>query len=128
MAQEFIISEIAQVSELINDIKLFNSQRKKVHVAIAALSVEQNEHLEQQVNEYYSACGCAQGRTAGVITFIVYFILVFSGIISFYELGILRTILLYFLCSFITMLIAKIYGQRQARTALLKLAGRQLTV
>ena len=124
MEQEIIIKEIAKIKNISKEISLFSVKRKKIKVEIDIFNEEENKQLENRINKYYNACGCSEGRVTGIITFIGYIILVSTGIISIYRLGIGNTILLYFACSFVTMLIGKIYGLWYARRSLTKLSDQ----
>ncbi|MBK6266070.1 hypothetical protein JKA74_13585 [Marivirga sp. S37H4] len=123
MKQEIIITDLAEIKGVAKEISLFTTRRKNILIRIPHLTEEENSQLEAKVTKHYSACGCGQGRISGVITLVGYVLLVLTGIISIYELGVLNTILLYFACSIVTMLIGKIYGLWNARKALLKLVN-----
>lgn len=116
------ITQSTQIRQLAGKINIWSPGKKTFKVQFSHLSDEDNHNVEKTIARHYSTCGCHQGRVAGIFTFIGYIILVFSGIISVYTLGILKTILLYFLFSFITMLIAKTVALLRARKALLDLA------
>ena len=127
MKQEIIIKDIAEIKNIAKEISLFSTKRKKITVQIELFTEEENQLLENKIDKYYNACGCSQGRITGIITFIGYLILVLTGIISIYKLGIGKTILLYFACSFVTMLIGKIYGLWNARRSLVQLSNQLLS-
>ncbi|MDZ4747299.1 MAG: hypothetical protein SH808_02355 [Saprospiraceae bacterium] len=116
------ITQSNQVRQLAGKINIWSPGKKTFKVQFSHLSEEANQEVEKTIARHYSTCGCHQGRVAGIFTFIGYIILVFSGIISVYSLGIGKTILLYFLFSFVIMLIAKIVALLRARRALLDLA------
>lgn len=119
---ETIISSGASLQSLVHEIGLFKTARKNIRIQFDHLSDQANANLQEQVRKYYEACGCSQGRTIGVITLLGFVVLLLTGVVSVRELGIAKTLLVYFLCSFITMLIGKIVGLWQARQQLLKLA------
>ena len=122
MQEEIIISSSASLKTLVHEIGLFKTASKDIRVQFDHLSDKDNSNLQQQVMKHYKACGCSQGRTIGIITLLGFVALVITGVISVRELGIAKTLLFYFLISFITMLIGKIVGLWQARQQLTKLA------
>lgn len=114
-----------QIEELAGDIGLFGSRKRDVRVALASLSADENRALEATIKRHYSACGCGQGRISGVITLLGYLTLVFTGVISVKALGIGKTILLYFACAAVAMVVGKAFALRNARQSLRTLS-RQL--
>ncbi|HET8671986.1 MAG TPA: hypothetical protein VFM05_15625 [Candidatus Saccharimonadales bacterium] len=122
MQQEIIISSSESLKTLVHEIGLFKTASKDIRVQFDHLSDKDNSNLQQQVMKHYKACGCSQGRTIGIITLLGFVALVITGVVSVRELGIAKTLLFYFLISFITMLIGKIVGLWQARQQLTKLA------
>ena len=123
MQPETIISSSTSLRTLVQEIGLFKTARKNIRVRFAHLSDQENANLQHQVIKHYQACGCSQGRVTGIITLFGFIGLLVTGIVSVRDLGIAKTILLYFLCSFITMLVGKIIGLWQARQQLTKLAA-----
>ena len=119
---ENIIDSGASLKSLVHEIGLFKTPRKNIHIQFDHLSDQANASLQEKVMKHYKACGCSQGRTVGVITLLGFVFLLVTGVVSVRELGIGKTLLLYFLCSFVTMLIGKIVGLWQARQQLTKLA------
>lgn len=119
---ETIISSTTSLRSLVGEISLFKTQRKTIRVQFNDLSDQDNASLQEQVTKYYNACGCSEGRTIGIITLLGFVLLLVTGVVSVRELGIAKTLLFYFLCSFITMLFGKIIGLHQARQQLTKLA------
>jgi len=122
MREEIILSSAISLKNLAGEIGLFKTARKNVRVRFDHLSEQENANLQDRVIKYYKACGCAQGRVTGIITLLGFVVLLATGVISARELGVLKTLWYYFLCSFITMLVAKIIGIWQARKQLTKLA------
>lgn len=122
MQSETIINSSASLKTLADEIGLFNTSRKDIRIQFEHLSDQDNANLQQQVTKYYKACGCSEGRVIGIFTLLGFVVLVLSGVVSVRELGIAKTLLLYFLTSFTTMLIGKIFGLWQARQQLTKLA------
>lgn len=119
---ETVITSGASLKGLVHDVGLFKTPRKNIRIQLDHLSDQANANLQEQVKKHYEACGCSQGRTIGVITLLGFVSLVVTGVVSVRELGIGKTLLFYFVCSFITMLIGKIVGLWQARQQLKKLA------
>ncbi|MBA4056311.1 MAG: hypothetical protein C0490_16470 [Marivirga sp.] len=122
MREEFLVYRIDQLEQISREIRIFGSRKKKITVHLSFLGQEENKVIESTVNKYYAACGCSHGRATGVFTLIAYGILLSTGILSVYNMGIGKTILLYFACSTVAMIIGKIYGVRQARRSLKQLA------
>ena len=122
MEPETIINSGASLKSLVNEVGLFKTRRKNIRIQFDHLSDQANANLREQVSKHYEACGCSQGRTVGVITLLGFVLLLVIGVVPVRELGIGKTLLLYFLCSFVTMLIGKIVGLWQARQQLIKLA------
>jgi hypothetical protein len=122
MKKELIITSSADIRALVPDIGLFSLKRGKVNVQFGHFSTEENKQLEVEINRHYSACGCEQGRMTGIFTLLGYVLLLLTGVISIHELGIGRTVLYYFICSFVTMLGGKVYGLWRARHALKRMA------
>ena len=122
MQPETIISSGASIKTLVDEIGLFKTASKNIRVQFDHLSDQDNSNLQEQVVKHYKACGCSQGRTIGIITLVGFVALVITGVVSVRQLGIAKTLLFYFLTSFITMLIGKIVGLWQARQQLTKLA------
>ncbi len=122
MQQETIISSGASLKSLVREISLFKTQRKTIRVQFNDLSDQDNASLQERVTKYYNACGCSEGRTIGIFTLLGFVLLLLTGVVSVRELGIAKTLLLYFLCSFTTMLFGKVFGLWQARQQLTKLA------
>lgn len=124
MRQELTISNVSEIRQIVREINLFSTgNKKKLNVQLEGFSEEENKQLETKIQKFYSACGCSQGRITGIITMIGYVILVLTGIISIYKLGVGKTILLYLAFSFVTMFFGKIYGLRKARRQLIALAS-----
>lgn len=121
MKTAIVIEKLSDIPPLAKDIHLFKVNRQKIEVQLDGLTPDETLWLQQKLNGYYSACGCSQGRVTGIVTFILYSILVATGIISIYKLGIGNTLLLYVGCAFVTMLGGKIYGIRNARKGIQKL-------
>lgn len=122
MQPETIISSSASLQSLAHEIGLFKTARKNIRIQFDHLSEQENANLQHQVIKHYQACGCSQGRVTGIITLLGFVVLLVTGVVSVRDLGIAKTVLYYFLCSFITMLIGKIIGLWQARQQLTKLA------
>ena len=124
METESIIDNVPALKSLVNDIGLFKTARKNIRIQFNQLTEEENTDLQYQVVKHYKTCGCSQGRVTGIVTLLVFVVLLVTGIVSIRELGIFTTILYYFICSFATMLIAKIVGIWKARQQLTKLAEK----
>lgn len=122
MKQELIISEVAEIRKIARKINFFNLPREKIKMHLPLLTESENEQLEKIVQKHYGACGCGQGRIAGMFTLAGFVLLLCTGVVSIVQLGIWKTLLYYFLVSMLTMLIAKGYGIVQARKSLLRLA------
>ena len=87
-----------------------------------SLDDEANAVLLRRMSVYVGACGCHQGRAAGIATLAIYGALVLTGVISIHALGLLRVLLLYFVVSFVVMFIGKLVGLSNARRGLRSLA------
>ena len=98
----------------------------KVVVGVPELGAEERSRLESKIASYVSACGCGEGRVAGILTLIAFALLLAAGVIPLRDLGWKNVILLYLALSFSTMLVGKVYGLVRARLALVKLC-RELT-
>jgi hypothetical protein len=122
MKPELIITQSNQIREIASQINIWSQKRRLIIVRFSHLTAEENKSLEETITRHYGTCGCHQGRVAGIFTFIGYFLLVAFGIISIYNLGVWKTIFLYFLVSFIIMVIAKIAALIRARKALFSIA------
>jgi hypothetical protein len=122
MREEFLVYRIDQLEQISREISIFGSRKKKITVHLSFLAQEENKVIESTVNKYYTACGCFQGRATGAFTLITYVILLSTGVLSIYNMGIGKTILLYIACATVSMTIGKIYGLRQARRSLKQLA------
>ena len=116
------IEKASDVRLLAKKMSMFRINRGTIHVQVPFLPEEENKLLQKEITKHYGACGCSQGRMAGMITFVGYALLVATGIISIYRLGIWYTLLGYFLASFVTMLVAKSYALRNARKSLERIA------
>ncbi|MEP7266278.1 MAG: hypothetical protein ABI844_01535 [Saprospiraceae bacterium] len=90
-------------------------------VKLDSLDESENKILEEKIKKYYGVCGCGEGKTAGVVTLIIFLALLCSGLISIKVLGIAKTIGLYFLIAFINMFFSKVYTILNARKRLNKL-------
>lgn len=122
MPTDYLISSAKDIRSLIPDISLFGERKKKIAVHFAQFSEFENKELEKKIRSLYQACGCAQGRVAGIFTLLAYMIPFVAGFVSLKELGWTRTILYYFAVSAVTMFIGKIYGLFKARIQLARLA------
>jgi hypothetical protein len=101
-------------------------QKGKVVVSVPEFGAEERRRLEGTIASYVSACGCGEGRGAGILTLITFVLLLAGGLIPFRDLGWKNVVLLYLALSFSTMLLGKVYGLVRARLALAKLC-RELT-
>jgi hypothetical protein len=124
METERIIDSTLALKSLVNDIGLFKTARDKILIRFIQLTEQENTDLTARVTKYYKTCGCSQGRVTGILTLLVFVVMLLTDIVSISKLGIWNTILFYFLCSFITMLIGKIYGIYDARNQLIKLSEK----
>jgi len=122
MREEIILNSASSLQNLAGEMGLFKTSRRNIRVCFEHLSERENANLQDRVTKYYKACGCAQGRVTGIITLLGFVLLLATGVLSVRELGVPKTLLYYFLCSFVTMLVAKIIGIWQARKQLMKLA------
>ncbi len=116
--EKTIIYTLDQIRALAKEISLFNIKKKDLEVKFDHFPTDVNDSIQKRVMASYGACGCSQGRSAGMIVFIVYIIIVLSGFISLSEIGIINTILIYFVFSFIAMFFGKLYGLHRAKYAL----------
>ena len=122
MPTDYHISSAQDIRSLIPDISLFRERKKKIAVHFAQLSEFENKELEKKIKAHYQACGCGQGRVAGIFTLLAYMMPFVAGFVSVKALGWPRTILYYFAISAVTMFIGKIYGLFKARIQLARLA------
>ena len=118
------VNSAAEIGKLASDIKLFGSRKREIRVQLAGLSEAENKALEMTISRHYSACGCGQGRISGVITLVGYLTLVITGVISVRSLGIGKTILLYFACATVAMIIGKAFGLWNARRSIIALSDQ----
>ncbi len=126
---ERVISTLAEVCELGDNPGALRERRRRkgtVVVRVPELGTEGCRRLEGEIASYVSACGCGQGRVAGIVTLITSVLLVVTGVVPLRELGVRNAVFLYFALSFTTMLIGKMYGLLHARMALVRLC-RDLT-
>lgn len=120
--RELIVSDTASIRAIARQISIWRVERRTLSVRFPALDDEANATLRSRMSTYFGACGCHQGRIAGVATLIGYLVLVVTGVISVRALGLQRVVLAYFLVSFVVMFIGKLIGLSNARRGLQALA------
>ena len=120
---ERVIATLADVLEVGRNPRVLRGRRPraKVVVQVPELTSEERRRLEGEIANYATACGCGQGRTAGILTLLVFALLLITGVVPYAELGWRNVFLLYLALSFATMLVGKVYGLLQARSALVTL-------
>jgi len=124
MTTNIIIEKASDVRQLAKRMSMFRVNRGTINVQIPYLPEEENEELQKEITKHYGACGCSQGRIAGIVTFVGYTLMVVTGIISIYRLGIWKTLLGYFMVSFVSMLVVKSFAIRNARKSLEGIASQ----
>lgn len=123
MKLDKIIHNTAEIKELVKGINLMSTGKiKPVKMELQELSQDENQHLTEELRVLYSACGCAQGRTSGVFTLVVFIVLVIAGVIPIQEFGTTKTMLIFLVCAVVAMFFGKVYGLLKGRRALLKFA------
>lgn len=123
MKSDKIIHNTAEIKELVKGINLMSTGKiKPVKMELQELSQDENQHLTEELRVLYSACGCAQGRTSGVFTLVVFIVLVIAGVIPIQEFGTTKTMLIFLVCAVVAMFFGKVYGLLKGRRALLKFA------
>jgi hypothetical protein len=122
MAHELVITDSAGVRAVADAISLWTIDRRQLVVRMPGLDTGANDDLARRIRAHFGACGCHQGRVAGMFTFVAYLGLVLTGVISVHALGLWRVVGLYFAVSFVVMFVGKVIGLRNARQALRRLA------
>lgn len=120
--RELIVSDTSGIRALARQISIWRVERRTLSVRFPALDDEANAALLRRMSVYAGACGCHQGRVAGIATLATYSLLVLAGVISIHALGLMRVVLLYFFVSFVVMFIGKLVGLANARRGLRSLA------
>jgi hypothetical protein len=120
--RELIVSDTSGIRALAREISIWKIERRTLSVRFPSLDDEGNAALLRRMSVYAGACGCHQGRVAGIATLGTYSLLLLSGVISIHALGLMRVVLLYFLVSFVVMFIGKLVGLSNARRGLRSLA------
>jgi hypothetical protein len=123
MQRELIVFDTSGIRALARQISIWRVERRTLSVRFPSLDDEANAALLRRMSVYFGACGCHQGRAAGIATLGTYSLLVLSGVISIHALGLLRVVLLYFFVSFVVMFIGKLVGLSNARRGLRSLAA-----
>ncbi len=125
MKSEKTIRNVTEIKELAKGINLMSTGRiKPVKVAFTDLTHEENQQLTSELQVLYSACGCAQGRTSGVFTLVIFIVLVIAGVIPIQEFGTTKTMLLFLVCTLVAMFLGKVYGLIMGRRALMKFVDK----
>ena len=123
MQRELIVFDTSGIRALARQISIWRVERRTLSVRFPSLDDEANAALLRRMSVYFGACGCHQGRAAGIATLGTYSLFVLSGVISIHALGLLRVVLLYFFVSFVVMFIGKLVGLSNARRGLRSLAA-----
>jgi hypothetical protein len=118
---ERVITTLAEVRALAGELRSLRRRRQEVLVQVPELGAEERHRLQAEIGSYATACGCGQGRVAGILTLVAFILLLATGAIPWRELGVGKVLLLYFGTSLLIMLIGKLYGLVRARLALVKL-------
>jgi hypothetical protein len=116
-----VISTLDEVRDLGRNPRLLRRRRDEVSIEVPELGREERLRLRSEIANYATACGCGQGRVAGMLTLLAYVVLLVTGVIPWRELGVRRVLLLYVAVSFGGMLIGKLYGRVRARLSLARL-------
>lgn len=119
---ELTVSDTDGIRAVADEISVWKVERRTLTVRLTGRDDDANAAIRGKILLYFGACGCHQGRVAGVFAFIAYSALVLSGVISVHVLGVWRVVLLYFAVSFAVMLVGKLIGLRNARHSLRRLA------
>lgn len=117
-----IVTSAEEIAGLARHVGLFAKHNRNIRVDLGGLTPAENKALEADIIKHYSACGCGQGRISGIITLIGYLALVLTGVISVKTLGIGKTILLYFACATVAMIVGKAFALSKARRSLIALS------
>lgn len=119
-----VIRSTSEIKQLVKEINLRSTGKvNPVKLEIEWLTSEKNKELTQQLQTLYAACGCAQGRTSGVIALVLFVVLVLTDVVPINELGTLKTMLLFFVVAVVVMFFGKVYGLITGRKALMKFAN-----
>lgn len=121
------ITDAREIGDLAREVSLLSPRKGTIAVALAGLSEAENEALAATITRHYTACGCGQGRVAGIVTLVGYVTLALTGIISVRALGAWKTILLYFACASVAMIVGKVFALRNARRSLIALSEQLRT-
>lgn len=121
MKQIFIVQKLSDLKKISQEINFLGIKKYDLQVAFDFLTEEENHNIEIKIKKYYAVCGCQEGRSAGVITLIIFITLLLTGFVSVSAIGILKTILLYFTIAFVCMFISKVIAIIHARHQLSKL-------
>ena len=126
MTERRVISTLDEVRDLGRNPRPLRRVRGEVSIEVPELGPTDRQRLRVEIADYATACGCGQGRVAGILTLLAYVVLLATGVIPWRELGVRRVLLLYVVASFAGMLIGKLYGRIRARLSLARLC-RDLT-
>ena len=125
-AERLVVSTLDDVRGLGRNPRSLRRRRDEVSIEVPELGPGERQRLRAEIANYATACGCGQGRVAGILTLLAYVLLLAIGAIPWRELGIRRVLVLYVAVSFGGMLIGKLYGRVRARLSLARVC-RDLT-
>lgn len=122
MLSELLITDSNGIRLMAEQLSPWRADRRKLAVRLPTLNARANEHLLARLQVHYGACGCGQGRLAGLLALAAFVLLVVTGAVSIHDGGIGKLIVLYFVLSFATMSIVKVFSIHGARQKLRLLA------
>ena len=122
MASELLITDANGIRLIAEQLSPWRVDRRKLAVRLPSLDEEANENLLARLQVHYGACGCGQGRLAGLLALAAFALLVVTGVVSIHDWGIGKLIVLYFMLSFAVMSVVKVFSMNGARKKLRLLA------
>ncbi len=123
MSQRTVLSDTNDIRMIAKDISIFSSRKKIFKAKFYHFTDSQNLELEKRVVRYYSLNQHNFWNILPVYTLGSYLLLVFAGIISYHELGLIPTIVLYVPFALISIFLSRLTVTLYAKKSLQRLAN-----
>ena len=123
MSQRTVLSDTNDIRMIAKDISVFSSKKKIFKAKFYHFTDSQNLELEKTVVRYYSLNQHNFWNILPVYILGSYILLVFAGIISYHELGLIPTIVLYVPFALVCIFLARLAVTLYAKKSLQRLAN-----
>lgn len=123
MSQRTVLSDTNDIRMIAKDISVFSSRKKIFKAKFYHFTDSQNLELEKTVVRYYSLNQHNFWNILPVYILGSYLLLVFAGIISYHELGLIPTIVLYVPFALVCIFLARLAVTLYAKKSLQRLAN-----